>query len=1313
MRFLFVIPVIFLGMLVGACSGDGGCVPHDSKYCDEGVTYWMNSCGDLEELIEKCQCGCLPDHSGCDPDCSCTPDCLGKECGDDGCGGTCPPGCPAGEHCNLGICECDFVTCGSLCCAQGQECYQGACCTPNCTGRECGDNGCGGSCGDCGANEFCDADGQCQSMPADCRQEPCPKGYYCDLNTGECKPGCISDSDCPQPGSCDLASHTCQCDPGYHLCSDQCLPNDSTDSCGDRCTPCVPPDNGTATCDGVSCGFLCDTGYHQCGQLCLSNYSTDSCGASCTPCIPPAHASATCDGVSCGFVCDTGYHQCGQQCLSNYSTDSCGTGCTPCVPPQNATATCDGISCDFVCDSGYHRCGDQCPSVYSTEACGASCTPCSPPANATATCDGVSCGFVCNTGYHQCGSQCLSDTSPNSCGTRCTPCPAGPAHSVPACINGACDFECISGYHRCGDLCYADSDPTHCGPGCIPCTPPENATAACVDGACDFVCDTGYHRCTDECLSDTSPDSCGTSCTPCPQPPNAYATCDGTSCGYECNSGWHLCDGQCVPDDAVTSCGTSCTPCPAPDPGTAQRATCENGVCGTGCIDTCNAACVDTQSDPAHCGGCNHACGAGQACVEGSCVTTCQSGIGFVDLLPRLMEAGNLSPTDQAPGDIDRDGDIDLVVVGIGGSINVFEGNGDGTFLPAVTYDSMVHSPSRAKLGDFNGDLYPDLATFSNPYGETGQAALFLNAGDGTFLAPVLRTAQSAIAGVAVGDFNKDTNLDMAVTNQTSGTVSVFLGDGAGGLGTATSFSANSQPYAIAAGEFTGDSNLDLVVTNYSSSDTTPWISVLPGNGTGGFSAPIATNGNGSGTYIRVGDVNHDGDLDIVVNHSYDSNLHLGNGNGTFQDPVDLGASDRTGSALADLNNDGHLDWAVNTEGSNFVGTLNVRLGNGDGTFQPVVYQPSVGGSNVDNTSAADYDGDGYNDLSILDGLGSIVVYLNDRTGWFPLPPWWDFSNYPYFLTSGDLNGDGSRDAVVSAGTTGRAYPFLGDGAGDFTAVTSTAAGSYPYYCTAADLDRDGYDDVVMTSSAGGINVLYSSAAGTLSAPAYHSTGSGVRQVAAADLDGDGWTDLVVANEYADTVSVLLNDGNGDLIPAGDLEGWLGTYGVAVGDFNLDGRPDVVSGGYDGVEIFMGNGSGSFRYGVTVSTDAYSVEYLTVADFNNDGRLDVAAAQYWDPIAILLGKGNGEFVEVLTGEEVGGGLQAADMDRDGNTDLIIPGFGVMPGNGDGTFATTLKYLLRGGASAAVVDDVNSDSYWDVLLLEDESYSFSVALGTCR
>jgi len=1313
MRVVFMIPFVFLSVFIGACSSDSGCVPAEYQTCQEGATYWVDSCGHLEEMIEQCQCGCLDDKSGCKQDCECTPRCQGKECGDDGCQGSCPPGCASGEHCSQGLCECDFAPCGSQCCAQGQSCYQGACCTPNCQGRLCGDDGCGGSCGDCGTNEFCDGDGMCQSMPDDCRQEACPKGYYCDLNTGECKTGCISDDDCPQPGSCELASHSCQCDSGYHACSNLCLADDSTDSCGTRCTPCVPPDHGSSTCDGVSCGFVCDSGYHQCGSLCSSNNSVNSCGTLCTPCIPPAHATATCNGTSCDFVCDSGYHRCANECKPNDSVDSCGNNCTPCVPPADADATCNGVSCDFTCHSGHHRCTNQCPADTSPQACGTSCTPCSPPQNASATCDGVSCDFVCNGGYHQCGNLCLSNTSPDSCGTSCTSCPPGPDNSSPACTNGACDFSCNSGYHRCGNLCYADSDPMHCGPSCESCTQPANSTAVCQDDACDFTCNNFFHRCSDECLSDTSPDSCGTSCTPCSVPPNSSATCDGTTCGYECSSGWHVCDDQCVPDDAVTSCGTSCTACPAPDPGGAQRPTCTNGVCGTGCIESCNAACTDTQSDPANCGSCNHACAAGEACVEGSCVTTCQSGIGFINLLPRLMLEGNIAATDQAAADLDRDGDLDLVVVGYGSSINVFIGNGDGTFQTARTYDSMVSSPTRMALGDFNGDLYPDLATFSSPYGQPSSAALLINAGDGTFNAPVLRQAQAASGGVAVGDFNADGNPDIAMTNSSTDTVSVFLGDGAGGLGNAANYPANDQPYAIAAGEFTGDGNLDLVVTNYSSLDTTPWISVLPGNGSGGFGAPIATNGKGSGTYIRVGDVNRDGKADIVVSHQYDSNLHIGNGDGTFQDAVDLGASNIDGCALADLNNDGNLDWAVNTTGNSWVGTLYVRLGNGDGTFQPVVSQPSVGGSNVGTTNAADYDGDGYRDLSIIDGLNSLVVYPNDQSGWFPLPAWEDVGDYPRFVATGDLDGNGDRDALVSAGTsTGRAYPFLGDGAGDFTAKIATQAGTYPYACALADLDRDGYDDAVLTSSQGGVNVMYSSSSGDLSTPMYFGTGNGPERLAVADLDGDGWPDLVVANHSSNTVSLLMNDGSGDLLPAADLAAPSGAYGVALGDFNMDGRPDIVAGAW-GVDIYLNNGSGSFRPGMTISTTISYVEDLAVADFNNDGRLDAAANQNYDPIVVLLNKGNGEFIEVPGDEEFGGTLRAADMDFDGNVDLITPGFGVLPGNGDGTFSTPQMYLVRSGGSAAVIDDLNGDSYWDVLFIQTQSYDLSVALGTCR
>ena len=175
-----------LALVWSACGGGGGeeCTPHDRTVCAEEEVYWVDSCGERGEVAERCQCGCNADYTGC-AECACQPDCSGRECGADGCGGECPPGCDAGESCEAGQCqpgcqpdcsgrECGADGCGGECppgCDAGESCEAGQCqpgCQPDCSGRECGADGCGGECPPgCDAGESCDQQGQCQPGGSD------------------------------------------------------------------------------------------------------------------------------------------------------------------------------------------------------------------------------------------------------------------------------------------------------------------------------------------------------------------------------------------------------------------------------------------------------------------------------------------------------------------------------------------------------------------------------------------------------------------------------------------------------------------------------------------------------------------------------------------------------------------------------------------------------------------------------------------------------------------------------------------------------------------------------------------------------------------------------------------------------------------------------------------------------------------------------------------------------------------------------------------------------------------------------------------
>jgi hypothetical protein len=109
------------GLIVGCSYGGEECEPHADTYCIEETTYYRDSCGKLEDVLEKCDCGCLADQSACKP-CDCEPSCEGKECGSDGCGDNENCGkCEAGWTCSRGTCV-NTETCGNNRLDANEEC---------------------------------------------------------------------------------------------------------------------------------------------------------------------------------------------------------------------------------------------------------------------------------------------------------------------------------------------------------------------------------------------------------------------------------------------------------------------------------------------------------------------------------------------------------------------------------------------------------------------------------------------------------------------------------------------------------------------------------------------------------------------------------------------------------------------------------------------------------------------------------------------------------------------------------------------------------------------------------------------------------------------------------------------------------------------------------------------------------------------------------------------------------------------------------------------------------------------------------------
>jgi hypothetical protein len=303
---------------------------------------------------------------------------------------------------------------------------------------------------------------------------------------------------------------------------------------------------------------------------------------------------------------------------------------------------------------------------------------------------------------------------------------------------------------------------------------------------------------------------------------------------------------------------------------------------------------------------------------------------------------------------------------------------------------------------------------------------------------------------IAIGDFNHDGKLDLALTLDRS--LSILLGNGDG-----TFRQSESYPgvfYSVVAADFNNDGNLDLVVAPDADS-----ISVFLGNGDGTFQSPISSPTTYACGFVSVGDFNGDGKVDLVVSDYLDISVLLGNGDGTFQPPVNNNSFAAPGQlAVGDFNNDHRLDVAaVGTfGGSSYLGVL---LGNGDGTLQDALtYSLSDPPGSI---AAADFGKNGKLDVAIGAYFGDgVVVLLGTGEGGFGAPR--DYPGGGPVLVQ-DFNQDGNLDIVSGI------VLLLNNGNGTFR--EPPAAGFRPVGPVSAgleaagDLNGDGLPDVVLLDS--------------------------------------------------------------------------------------------------------------------------------------------------------------------------------------------------------------------------------------------------------
>jgi len=336
-------------------------------------------------------------------------------------------------------------------------------------------------------------------------------------------------------------------------------------------------------------------------------------------------------------------------------------------------------------------------------------------------------------------------------------------------------------------------------------------------------------------------------------------------------------------------------------------------------------------------------------------------------------------PSGVATGDLNRDGKPDLVVaVGGTSTLSILLGDGRGRFSPAPALP-VASPPHIAEIGDVDRDGNPDLvATGHDSHG----VFVWLGDGTGRFGSavgspyPALPGGKPHNHGLALGDVDRDGALDVVTTDDEAHVVAVLLGDGRGSFRPAarSPFPVGRQPYPPALGDLDRDGCLDVVTPDVESGT----LSVLRGDGRGGFAAakgsPVRVTARPY--FVALGDLDADGVLDAVASHDDVSlvTVLLGDGRGGFRaaagSPVDLGRR-AWKAVIHDVDGDGKRDLVLGS-GDGVI----VRLGDGRGGLAPAG-SPLPTGRGAWSLAVGDLDGDGKADVATADvESGTLSVLL-------------------------------------------------------------------------------------------------------------------------------------------------------------------------------------------------------------------------------------------------------------------------------------------------------------------------------------------------
>ncbi|GGF03992.1 FG-GAP-like repeat-containing protein [Hymenobacter cavernae] len=718
------------------------------------------------------------------------------------------------------------------------------------------------------------------------------------------------------------------------------------------------------------------------------------------------------------------------------------------------------------------------------------------------------------------------------------------------------------------------------------------------------------------------------------------------------------------------------------------------------------------------------------------------------------------TPTSIALGDIDGDADLDLLVgatIGVG-TVNLLLNDGTGRFTENFSQAVTARNPTELTLGDIDGDGDLDLLAL---YGAGNIVNVALNNGNGSFASPQGVAVGSSPSRLVLGDVDGDNDLDIITASASTKTVGVRLNNGSGAFSNGSTLTLANSPLALRLGDVDGDSDLDLLLT--SGNGTTGGVSVRLNNGTGTFSGAQEVVVGNQPVDLALGDVDGNGTLDVVTANtaantaSVSLNLNQAAPAISSLSPVRGPAGTRvviTGTNFLNASNVTFNNTPVTGIISQSATELVVLVPAG-ATSGPVVVTTPAGASNgvlftitppllvtavvpARNASAAPrttpvavtFD-QALNTGSVSSqalkvfgqqsGLkaGSVAASGSTLT----------FTPGTRFKPGETVFATATSTVQSTTGIPAKPHVF------QFTAATAAASGTFgggsdlsvgtnPVAIATGDVDGDGDLDLAVASGYSIVNVRLNNGNGTYSGGQDVSVGQIPRDLIFGDVDNDGDLDLLVDDDQNATISVRLNNGSGFFSGSQEVPVGNSPQSQTLGDIDGDGDLDLVTANASGTASVRFNTGGIFSGTQEVSLGGAPLR-VTLGDVDSDGDLDLLTANSTGVVNVRLNDGAGTF-SGTTNVPVNGyaySLATGDIDKDGDLDLVVGNFygsdgssatntvSVRLNNGDGTFSGSQEVLIGAYVAKVELGDVDGDGDLDLLAANFLNTSGAVSVRT--